>query len=360
MKVADLVATMETIAPTRFAESWDNVGLLVGDPDATATTVGLCIDYTPAVANEFAERGVDFVITYHPPIFKSLKRLSPGTIFDAIRRGVAIYSPHTALDVAAGGTNDVLADAVGITAERRPIRPSKVADCVKLVTFVPEANVDAVSDAVCAVGAGTIGAYDHCTFRTPGTGTFCGGEGTDPAIGRPGKLETTPEIRLETIVPEARISAVVAALRDAHPYEEPAFDLLRMADLPSNIGLGRIGELSEPTPIDTVLDRIKTHLGIDHLLLAGDNIRTIETVAVLAGSGGDIVHDLAGKCDLYVTGELKHHDALPALTQRPAIVCTLHSNSERKTLAVVAERLREMLHVETVLVDEDRDPFAIV
>ncbi|MEM6560859.1 MAG: Nif3-like dinuclear metal center hexameric protein, partial [Planctomycetota bacterium] len=115
-----------------------------------------------------------------------------------------------------------------------------------------------------------------------------------------------------------------------------------------------------PTPIDDVLDRIKKNLGIDHVLLAGDHVRTVETVAVLGGSGGDIVHDLADRCDLYVTGELKHHDALPALTRRPAVVCTLHSHSERATLAVVAERLRAMLDIETTLVDADRDPFSIV
>ncbi|MEM6315946.1 MAG: Nif3-like dinuclear metal center hexameric protein, partial [Planctomycetota bacterium] len=193
MRLADLADAMERIAPTRFAEPWDNVGLLVGDPDDACTKVGLCIDYTADVATAFAERGVDAVVAYHPPIFKPLKQLTAGPVFDALRNRVGIYSPHTALDVAAGGTNDVLADAVGMSQDRRPIRPSKVADCVKLVTFVPEADVDTVADAVCNAGAGTIGAYDHCTFRTPGTGTFRGGPDTSPTIGKPGQLETTPE-----------------------------------------------------------------------------------------------------------------------------------------------------------------------
>src|SRR5438874_6948991 len=156
---------MEQIAPTRFAEAWDNVGLLVGDPQQSITGAMLTIDYTPEVACEAVGAKCDAIIAYHPPIFDPLKQITAGSpIFDAIRRGVAIYSPHTALDVADGGTNDVLADVVGLPPARSPLRLAQTkASLLKLVTFVPEKDAERVSRALFGAGAGRIGAYTHCS-----------------------------------------------------------------------------------------------------------------------------------------------------------------------------------------------------
>src|SRR5436190_12990480 len=214
MQLADLVGELEQIAPTRYAESWDNVGLLVGDPQQDISAVMLTIDYTSEVACEAAGAKCDAIIAYHPPIFDGLKRITAGSlIFDAIRRGVAIYSPHTALDVADGGTNDLLADAIGLT-ERSPLRLIEPkANQYKLVTFVPADAVEKVSDALFAAGAGRIGNYSQCSFRSPGTGTFFGEEGANPTVGRRGRLEEAAEIRLETVTPIARLADVLSALK---------------------------------------------------------------------------------------------------------------------------------------------------
>src|SRR6266850_4978257 len=266
-----LLEILEEIAPTRYAEPWDNVGLLVGDPNQNITRSILTIDYTPAVAEEARKQNCDCIISYHPPIFDPLKRiLSTSLIYDAIRRGVAIYSPHTALDVADGGTNDMLADAVGVSADRQPLRITDAkAVNYKLVVFVPRDAADKVADALFAAGAGRIGNYTSCSFRSPGTGTFFGEEGTNPAVGQAGQLDRADEVRIETILPILRVEEVIAALKKSHPYEEPAFDLLQLAAPPEGRGQGRIGTISSPTDRSAVISRIKKELNLSHVLVAG-------------------------------------------------------------------------------------------
>ena len=248
MELSELLSVLEEIAPTRNAESWDNVGLLAGDPSQKASKALLTIDYTDAVAAEAAREGCDCVVAYHPPIFESIKRVTSAgqpLVFDAIRRGVALYSPHTALDVADGGTNDMLADAIGIDpAARMPLRlVEPKARQYKLVTFVPAEHLQRVGDALFAAGAGRIGNYTRCSFRSPGTGTFFGEEGTNPAVGQSGRLEEAAEVKLETVLPIARLNEALQALRSSHPYEEPAFDLVQLAAPPEKLGQGRIGTM---------------------------------------------------------------------------------------------------------------------
>jgi dinuclear metal center YbgI/SA1388 family protein len=360
MKVADLVRAMEAIAPTRFAASWDNVGLLVGDREAPLSRVLLAIDGTREVVREAREGRYDALVSYHPPIFDGQKRFLAGApAYDAARAGIAVYSPHTALDVAEGGTNDVLADALGLTS-RSPLRPVDARDAeLKLVTFVPQASADAVSRAVFEAGAGRIGKYSSCSFRTPGTGTFFGEEGASPAVGQAGRLEEAPELRLETVVPADRVDAVVRALRAAHPYEEPAFDLVRLAAPPPRPGLGRVGPLA-PAPASALVERIKRALGLDHLLVGGTLDRTVSRAAVCAGSAGDLVPDaIASGAELLLAGELRHHDVLRATGAGLTVVCTLHSASERSALAPLERRLGEHLPGVTVARSAlDREPLA--
>ncbi len=356
---------LDEIAPTRNAEAWDNVGLLAGDPEQDVTRAMLCIDYTAAVAEEAAGAGCDLIVAYHPPIFDAIKRVTADSlIFDAIGRGVAIYSPHTALDVAEGGTNDMLADAIGIDTgknDRGPLRLIEPkARQYKLVTFVPEKDVQRVADALFDAGAGRIGNYTRCSFQSPGTGTFYGEEGTNPRVGQTGKLERASEVKVETVMPIARMQEVLAALRAAHPYEEPAFDLLQLAAAPQKLGQGRIGTLPA-TPRSQVFDRIKRELELDHLLVAGPTDGTITRAACCAGACGDMLNDATHqKAQLYLTGEMRHHDAIKAARAGMTVVCTLHSNSERAVLKRLSRRLSELLPQLTVQqASTDRDPFQI-
>jgi dinuclear metal center YbgI/SA1388 family protein len=364
MQLANVVDALNEIAPTRNAESWDNVGLLAGDSQQDVTRAMLCIDYTDDVAAEASEAGCNLIVAYHPPIFDAVKRMTAGSVvFDAIRRGVAIYSPHTALDVADGGTNDMLADAIGIRAEDRgPLRLIEPkAHQYKLVTFVPEKDLQRVADALFDAGAGRIGNYTRCSFQSPGTGTFYGEEGSNPTVGKAGKLERAPEVKVETVMPIARMSEVLAALRKAHPYEEPAFDLVQLAAPPEKLGQGRIGTLSSPTPRGQVIDRIKRELELSHVLVAGPTDGTVTRAACCAGACGDLLNDaLRQKADLYLTGEMRHHDAIKAAKAGMTVVCTLHSNSERAVLKRLVRRLSEALPGLTVQQSQtDRDPFQI-
>ena len=363
MILSSLLDVLEEIAPTRHAEPWDNVGLLVGDPQQSVSRAILTIDYTPSVAGEARDKNCDAVISYHPPIFDALKRVvAPSPIFDAIRRGVAIYSPHTALDVADGGTNDMLADAIGLCPDRQPLRitDSKAAN-YKLVVFAPRDAADKVADAMFAAGAGRIGNYTSCSFRSPGTGTFFGEEGTNPAVGQAGQLEQAEEVRIETILPITRVEQVIAALKKNHPYEEPAFDLLQLAAPPEGRGQGRIANLTAAADRSAVISRIKKELNLPHLLVAGPTSGTITRAACCAGSCGDILNDaISQKAELYLTGEMRHHDALRAAQKGITVVATLHSNSERAVLKRLATRLRQQLpQIEFHLSESDRDPFSI-
>ena len=363
MNVGDLVRILETIAPARFAAAWDNVGLLVGDEATLLERVLLAIDCTAEVLDEARRGRANAIVSYHPPIFTGQKRFVAGSVaHDAARAGIAIHSPHTALDVADGGTNDVLADALSMTA-REPLRRLEPPDAaLKLVTFVPSEHIDAVSRAVYAAGAGRIGEYSSCGFRAAGTGTFFGEPGTRPAVGRPGRLEECAELRFETVVPVTRVADVVRALRAAHPYEEPAFDLVRLASLPEARGMGRVGPI-EPASVSALIARIKRALSIEHVLVAapaGSVDRDVSRVAVCAGSGGDLVPDaIASGAELFLTGELRHHDALRATAAGLTVLCVLHSASERAALVELERRLAEGLPgVSIVRSRVDREPFA--
>jgi len=359
LRVADLVGAMESIAPTRFAADWDNVGLLVGDPATPIARVLLTIDLTHAVLEEAMAGRIEAVVAYHPPIFEAQRRFVAGSIaYAAARAGLAVVSPHTALDVAEGGTNDVLADALGMT-ERTALRPVVPGDAeLKLVTFVPASHVGAVCAAVFAAGAGRIGKYTSCSFRAAGTGTFFGEEGTSPVVGQAGRLEQAAELRLETVVPAGRVDAVVRALRSAHPYEEPAFDLVRLAAPPGGRGFGCVGAVG-PASVAALVERVKRALDVEHVLLAGPEGREVARAAVCAGSGADLVADAIGAgATLFLTGEVRHHDALRAVDAGMAVVCTRHSTSERAALVGLERRLVELLPgVAVSRSRQDADPF---
>jgi dinuclear metal center YbgI/SA1388 family protein len=365
VKIADLVRAMEALAPPQFAAAWDNVGLLVGDAGASLSGVLLTIDCTREVLSDAAREGKGAIVSYHPPIFDPQKRfVAPSIAYEAARAGIAVYSPHTALDVAEGGTNDVLADAIGMTGRIplracRPDAPDESA--LKLVTFVPEGHVEAVSRAVFDAGAGTIGKYSSCSFRTPGVGTFFGEEGASPVVGQAGRLENAAEVKLETVVPRARVDAVVRALRGAHPYEEPAFDLLRLATHEDGRGFGRVGSVT-PATARALVDRVKAAVGASHVLSVGDLDRHVSRAAVCAGSGGDLLADaIDAGAELFLTGELRHHDALRAASAGMIAVCVLHSTSERIALASLEKALADRLPgVSVARSREDREPFAFV
>ncbi|MCP4609961.1 MAG: Nif3-like dinuclear metal center hexameric protein [Planctomycetes bacterium] len=367
MKIKDIAEQIEKIVPLNLAQDWDNVGLLIGDAGKNVKRILLTIDITADVVAEAKKLKTDLIISYHPVIWDGLKKITsegPSSIvYELIRRNIAVFSIHTALDVVSGGVNDGLAEILGIE-DGKPIGDyvdNPADDNYKLVVFVPAESLAKVSNAVYAVGAGAIGNYSDCGFSTDGTGTFLPLDGARPAIGHKGRLEKVLEIRFETIVPAEKLDDVVAAMRKAHPYETPAFDIIKLYNSQNKFGLGRIGKLAKPLKIEQIIRRIKKHTGAEACGLVGKEKRVVKTAAVCAGSCGAIINlVIAGKADLYLTGELKHHQALAAQEAGLTCICLSHTVSERFILKKFAKQLQKQLNSATMTIrisKKDADPF---
>lgn len=365
MKAKDIDAVVEQIAPLGLAQSWDNVGLLVGDPERRIRNVLLTIDVTQAVVAEAKALKTDLILSYHPVIWNGLKRIRTDdgsrTVYELILSGIAVFSIHTALDAVGGGVNDGLAEILGIE------DPKPIGDYVeyspqenyKIVVFVPVEALATVSNAVFAAGAGWIGNYRNCGFNAEGTGTFLPLEGATPAIGKQGEFEQVRECRFETIVPADRLEGVVEAMKRAHPYEEPAFDVFKLFDYASRFGLGRIGTLAKPMRLSRIIEQVKRGTGAKAVGLVGDQKRLVRKAAVCAGTCGEILNRvIAGGADLYLTGELKHHQALAAQEAGLTCICLSHTVSERFILKKLARQIRELAGGLNVRVSrKDADPF---
>lgn len=365
MKLEQVCQAVDAIAPLKLAQNWDNVGFLVGDPKRDITRILITIDTTKAVAAEAKRFKADLILAYHPVIWDGLKKITAdgptAPIYDLIQANIGVFSIHTALDAAAGGINDALA-AILPLADPKPIGDyvePPAGPHYKITTFVPDAAANAVAEALYAAGAGAIGQYSHCGFMTEGVGTFLPLEGAKPAIGQPGRLERVSEIRLETVVAAGKVAAVIAALRSAHPYETPAFDVFRHCDVENRMGLGRIGHLKKPTSIDAIIKNIKTTTGATAVGLIGPAKRSVRKAAVCAGSCGKILDTvIADGCDLYLTGELKHHQALAAQEAQLTCICLSHTVSERFALKNLAKTLKKRLTDVTIRISQkDADPF---
>lgn len=364
MHIRDLIAAIESVAPRHLAESWDTTGLLVGDAGAEfGGGVLLTIDLNDAVLAEaealFAGKpGV--IIAYHPPIFEGLKSVTSATragrlVLRAASRGIAIYSPHTALDAATGGMTDWLADGIAAGSrevERRAIVPWGPKDSagsvsVKLITFAPAGEVEQIREAMAAAGAGVIGAYSRCSFASPGTGTFMGGDSTAPAVGRKGVLESVAEMRMEMVCPRGSVAAAVAALRGAHSYEEPAIDIVPLLPVPAagglSIGSGRVVRLVEPVPVSELAARLAKLLGCP-VQTTADRDRPVRVIGLCPGAGASLLGPArALGCEAFVTGELKHHECLGAIDSGLSLLLAGHTQTERGYLPLLADRLTRVL-----------------
>jgi len=365
MKVKDIAGQIEKIVPLKLAQDWDNVGLLIGDAGKNVKNILMTIDITGDVLAEAKSLKADMIISYHPVIWAGLKKITSqgasGVVYELVRCGIAVFSIHTALDAVAGGVNDGLAEIIGIR-NGRPIGDyvaNPAGENYKLVVFVPIESAAKVSNAVFAAGAGTMGAYSNCGFQAVGVGSFLPLEGAKPAIGKKGKLEKVPEVRFETIVPAEKLDDCIKALKEAHPYETPAFDCLRLYNDRSKFGLGRIGRLDKPMRIEQIIGRIKKYTGAPAVGIIGDEKRLVKTAAVCAGYCGKIINTvIAEKTDLYLTGELKHHQALAAREAGLSCICLSHSVSERFVLKKFAGQLQKQLKAVTIKISKkDTDPF---
>jgi len=369
-RLADLVGLLNSLYSPALAEDWDNVGLQVGDPVSEIKRILVCLDVEENSIQAALQQNAQLIISHHPLIFKPLKRLTPRdetgrVLFRAIRNEIAIYSAHTNLDRAVDGLNDWLAVRLGLE-DCQPVEKPQKAGYYKLVVFVPHGHETELMDALFAAGAGHVGEYDHCSFRTAGTGSFRGNESTDPFIGQPGKHEEAEEYRLETIVPEACLAKVLARMFKTHPYEEVAYDLILLANTRNDIGLGRMGRLPEAISLQTFAEQVREQLDVAAVRLVGDTEQKIKKVAVCGGSGVSLLSEaLRQGADCLVTGDVKYHDAQRARAEGLALIDAGHFGTEQLMVAGLSNRLRQALEerqlpVEVIEMTGEQDPFTTV
>lgn len=368
-RIQDLTGLLNALYPPALAESWDNTGLQAGDPAAGVRRALVCLDPSEAALEAALAGSAEALVSHHPLIFSPLRAVTPvdeagRVLCRAMREGIAVLCAHTNLDRAHNGLNDWLALSLGIVGAQ-PLVPGE-ADLVKLVVYCPAGYEDRVAEALFRGGAGQIGNYEACSFRGRGTGTFRPGAGANPFLGEVGRTQRVDEIRLETILPRDRASRVVDRLRKVHPYEEPAYDLIPLANRRGDVGLGRIGTLPEGVDLDTFAARVKTVLGAPFLRVVGKGTMPVRKVAVCGGSGASVLGEaLRRGADLLVTGDLKYHEARRAESEGIAVVDAGHFATERLMVPHLADALRRgaeerRMEIEFIEMEGESDPFRMV
>jgi len=344
MLLKEITSFLEEKAHLSLQESYDNSGLIVGNPNMEISKALICLDCTEAVVDEAIEKGANLIIAHHPIVFKGLKTFTgknyvERVVINAIKNNIAIYAIHTNLDNVKQGVNHKIAQLIGLT-KTRVLAPSK-GQITKLATYVPKDYIESVSNALFKAGAGSIGNYDQCSFRTDGIGTFRGNEHATPFVGNIGNLHREPEIKLEVILESFKTTKVLAALRNAHPYEEVAYDLFSLENQHQEIGAGLIGETMAAMTIDQFAKFVKEKMQVKVMRITKPIERLVKKVALCGGSGSFLLaHAKAAGADVFISADFKYHeffDAENSLT----IMDIGHYESEQFTIDLILDWLRE-------------------
>ena len=347
VRLGTVIEALDEAYPPGLAQSWDSVGLVCGDPDDVLSSVTIAVDATAAVVAEVPDGGL--LLAHHPLLLRGVDTVAASTAKGAlvhrlIRSGRSLFTAHTNADSASPGVSDALAHALGLTVDT-VLEPAAVGpDLDKWVIFVPPENADAVRAAVFAAGAGQIGDYSQCSWGITGTGQFLPEDGATPAIGSVGAVERVVEDRVEVIAPARARRQVLSAMRGAHPYEEPAFDVIALAPLPGEVGLGRIGTLPQPESLSAFVSRVESGLPTTSwgVRAAGNPEMAVSRVAVCGGAGDSLLRTVAAAgVDAYVTADLRHHPADEHLrASEVALVDVAHWASEYPWCEQAADVLR--------------------
>lgn len=369
--VADVRSVMDTAYPPQLAESWDKVGLICGDPAEQVSRIALALECTDAVADAAIEAGAQMLVVHHPLLMRGVSSVAADTpkgriIHKLIRNGVALFAAHTNADSARPGVNDELATILGVH-PGAPLAPQAAPGLDTWSVKIPSNQVDQVMNALFDAGAGRIGDYDKCSFTVEGQGQFRPNEDADPFVGTRGEVERVVEKRVEFVAPTSARRAIIDALYEAHPYEEPAFGIVKNEatglDPEQAVGIGRVGKLDTPMPFKDFVARVAERLPstVWGVRGAGDPERMIHTVAVASGAGDSFLDKVrALGVDAFVTSDLRHHPVDEALRAGgPCIVDTAHWASEYPWCRQAAEVLEGELGVPAVVLAHRTDPWTV-
>ncbi|TCS94738.1 Nif3-like dinuclear metal center hexameric protein [Hazenella coriacea] len=362
----DLIRGMNQYAPPHLAVEKDPIGLQVGKPDAEVNGILVTLDVNEEVVDEAIQQGTNWIVAHHPVIYHPLKALRTdhptGRMFGKLlKHEINVFVAHTNLDATFDGVNDVLAEKLQLE-EIQVLIPSQYEKLKKLVVFVPETHRDSVFEAIGNAGAGWIGNYSHCTFQTSGIGTFVPMKGTNPYLGKQNELEKVNEIRIETVIQEANQKQVIEAMLEAHPYEEVAYDIYPLELKGKEQGFGRIGRLHKAMTLKELAEKVKLAYQISGLHSVGDLNQSVQTVAILGGSGGSFIKNAAQMgADVYITGDIGYHTAQDADALGLAILDPGH-HVEHLVVERVCEQLKKRLQASIPILASqiDTNPFRFV
>jgi len=359
----EIVGALFAHAPCELAESWDNVGLIVGDPRARVGRVLLCVDATEEIIAEARAVSAQLVVAHHPPFIEPLKHIRADEMDSAVayyaaRAGVSICAMHTNLDYAPEGLCVELARLVGLQ-DIQPLSAAGASSLVKLTVFVPASHAESVRAAIASAGGGRIGRYQECSFAVAGEGTYRPLPGARPHAGTVGRLERAAEVRLEMLVPRSALSRALPAMEAAHPYQEVAYDLYPLANTWPDSARGALGKLPRATTMGRFAARVKDALGASGVRVGGGDRRRVRTVAVASGSGGHVVGDaIAAGAEALLLGEIRHHDALRARARGLGLIEAGHFATERPAVDLMRRWLEEDLggRIEVAISHMETDP----
>ncbi len=361
--VGEIYGYLDRIAPFKQQEKWDNSGLLTGDKQQQVTKCLLALDITNDVVNEAVISGARLIISHHPVIFDAIKSVtaqSEPVVYRMIKHDISAICAHTNLDLAQGGVNDVLAQALGLR-QLKGLKSIPTDEYFKIVVFVPKKDAENVKRAMAAAGAGAYGNYTDCSFEVTGKGVFRPGEQAHPFIGKLGTAKEVREARIEMICPKSRLSSVVATMKKAHPYEEPAYDIFINHAMKDSISLGRVGVLDKPMNADDFAAFVAQRIRAKGVRFTKGSA-PVKTVAVCGGSGGEYLSSaIAAGCDAYVTGDVKHNVFIDAKNKDVTLVDAGHFATEMLAVSVLKNRLQNQFSdVEFILGKSSMEPISYV
>ena len=312
MKIKEIITLLDEFAPLAYAEDFDNTGLLVGDQQATVTGILITLDTLEAVVEEAIEKKCNLIVSFHPIVFKGLKKLTGATYVErvvqkAIKNDIHIFAIHTALDNSFEGVNAQICNTLELI-HKKILIPQKQT-IKKLTTYAPSKAVDGIKKALFNVGGGTIGNYQECSFTSQGIATFKGNEHSNPVVGKKGVTQTTSELMITMTFPKHLEKNILSTLHNSHPYEEVAYEITTLENTNQHIGMGMIAELENPMDEDAFLMYLKEKMNTQCIRHSKKTNKSIKKVAVLGGSGSFAISDaIAQGADVYISSDLKYHD----------------------------------------------------
>lgn len=346
IKVRNVTEEIENLCPLTYAEGFDNVGLLVGNKEQTVSGVLVTLDCLEATIDEAVENNCNLIVSFHPIIFKGLKKLNGSNyvervVIKAIKNDIAIYAMHTALDNSYFGVSAKMAEVLGLV-NNKILMPQR-GHLKKLTTYAPESAADEIRESLFHAGAGHIGNYSHCSFNMTGEGTYLGNEEADPVIGKKGLLERVGEIFISVIFEKHNESKIMKALLKTHPYEEVAYDIVGLDNVHEKIGMGMIGELKKETETNAFMEHLKKVFHSKTIRHSEIVKSKIKKVAVLGGSGSFAIEKaIAAGADIFITADLKYHEFYKA--EGKVILADIgHYESEQFTKNLLVDYLTKKI-----------------